>query len=191
MDPFKKFNEWYAAEVKQTRARIPSACCLSTVGLDGYPNARFVSLKEVTREAFVVTGPTDSRKGVEILIASKVALIFWWPETERQVRIQGDAKRISDKDADRYFKERDRDAQIVSCVSEQGSAIENLSTLHQRYDELDLKFKDKKIERPKNWGGFFITPMRVEFLEFKPSRFHERTLFQKDGKVWKKGLLQP
>ena len=94
MDPFLTFEEWYQEELNQTQVNIPSACCLSTNGLDGYPNARFVSLKEITNGAFVVTGPLNSRKGLEISQSSKVSLTFWWTLTERQVRIQGDAETI-------------------------------------------------------------------------------------------------
>lgn len=90
MNPFSKFEEWYKEELFKTSVSIPSACCLSTTGLDGYPNARFVSLKSLIDESFVFTGSSDSRKGLELETIPKAALTFWWTETERQVRIQGD-----------------------------------------------------------------------------------------------------
>src|SRR5690606_31919825 len=110
MTPIAYFNKWFQEELNLTKVRIPYACCLSTMGTDGYPNARFVSLKEVTESSFVVTGPIISRKGIEINTNNKVALTFWWTETERQVRIQGDATTISGKLADKYFAERSRDS---------------------------------------------------------------------------------
>src|SRR5688500_19977851 len=117
MNPLALFMDWYTRQLQVTRASIPSACCLSTLGLDNFPNARFVSLKEIANDAFVVTGPLSSRKGLEIHHSNKVALTFWWAETERQVRIQGEATRIPDKLADKYFAERSQEAQVVSLVS--------------------------------------------------------------------------
>src|SRR5699024_11464413 len=107
-EPYQKFKEWFDKESALTKVRIKTACCLSTIGIDGYPNARFVSLKDITREGFIVTGTTSSKKGIEIETNNKVALTFWWTETEKQIRIQGDAQRISDKHAERYFKAQDR-----------------------------------------------------------------------------------
>src|SRR5215217_8011137 len=111
MNPFQLFKDWYGLELQLAKVRIPSACCLSTSGLDGYPNARFVSLKDVVDNTFIVTGPMSSRKGNEIDRSNKVALTFWWTETERQVRIQGEAKKISAQLADKYFFERSRNSQ--------------------------------------------------------------------------------
>jgi pyridoxamine 5'-phosphate oxidase len=117
MKAIENFNTWFNEELKLTKASIPTACCLSTIGTDGFPNARFVSLKAVMGETFIVTGTLASRKGTEINKTNKVALTFWWPETARQVRIQGSAAQISDKLADQFFAERNRDSQIVSIVS--------------------------------------------------------------------------
>jgi pyridoxamine 5'-phosphate oxidase len=108
MDPIKLFTKWYQEEQHLCNIKIPSACCFSTNGLDGYPNARFVSLKEVLDGRFIITGPVSSRKGREILKSTKTSLSFWWTVTERQVRIQGDATKISDQHADNYFNERSR-----------------------------------------------------------------------------------
>ena len=156
---------------------IPSACCLSTIGLDGFPNARFVSLKEVKNEAFIITGPVNSKKGLEIQHSPIVALTFWWADSERQVRCQGSAVEIADFEADKYFSERSRESQIVSCVSEQGKVIEDLEILNEKYKEKEFQLQGKEIIRPANWGGFSIKPIRVEFMEFKKNRFHERRFF--------------
>ena len=185
------FNQWFNDELKLTKVRIPSACCLSTIGSDNYPNARFVSLKEIVEDNFVVTGPLTSRKGIEINLINNVALTFWWTETERQVRIQGNATTIGDKLANKYFSERNRNSQIVSMVSHQGQPITDIEALHQRYNDVKTSFSDQPLKRPEYWGGFSIAPIRIEFLEFKPSRFHNRRLYQLINGEWKQTELQP
>jgi pyridoxamine 5'-phosphate oxidase len=191
MNPIQLFQRWYEQELRQSNVSIPSACCLSTVGLDGYPNARFVSLKEVSEEGFVITGPLNTRKGMEIQNAAKVALTFWWAVSERQVRVQGDAVKIADADADKYFSERPRNAQLISKVSDQGNAITNLELLKQKYQEAATLLQNKKIARPPDWSGYVVHPIRIEFMEFKASRFHERVLFTRTAAGWNKQLLQP
>ena len=190
MNPFQIFSDWYEEEIKNSPANI-SACCLSTIGLDGYPNSRFVSLKEIKNESFVVTGPLNSRKGLEIQNSNKVALSFWFTATERQVRVQGDAAQIAAAEADKYFSERNREAQIVSYVSEQGKRLEDAEILNKKYEAAERLFKNQEILRPANWGGYLIAPVRIEFMEFKKSRFHHRTLFYKNENLWEKELLQP
>ena len=95
MNPLLLFEKWFNDEKKVSNLKLPAACCLSTIGLDGYPNSRFVSLKEISNESFVITGPLSSRKGREIENCSKAALSFWWTSTERQIRIQGNISKIS------------------------------------------------------------------------------------------------
>lgn len=191
MNPFQLFKQWYDEEYTLTKVRIPAACCLSTIGLDGFPNARFISLKEVIEETFVVIGPLTSRKGLEIERSNKVSLVFWWTETERQVRIQGEAARISDKLADKYFVARGVDARIVSTVSEQGKEIRDLNTLNKQYQETERLFKNKAIGRPSNWGGYSITPVRMEFMEFSATRFHDRKLYEVMNGKWIVKQIQP
>jgi pyridoxamine 5'-phosphate oxidase len=189
--PIEIFKQWYEEELKLTTVRIHSACCLSTIGVDNFPNARFVSLKDILNNNFVITGTLTSRKGIEIENSEKVALTFWWTETERQVRVQGNAIKISKILADKYFSERNRDSQIVSIVSDQGKNNENNQKLLDEYENIELTFKNKKLKRPKNWGGFEIEPLRIEFLEFKQTRFHNRKLFQFLNGHWEMNLLQP
>ena len=191
MTPFPLFKEWLDKELNLTKARVPTACCLSTNGTDGYPNARFVSLKEIVDDCFILTGPLSSRKGMEISQSDKVALTFWWTETERQVRVQGVATKISDRLADKYFRERNRDSQIVSIVSEQGQVIESLEVLNEKFRRVDLRTADKNLARPENWGGFSIKPIRIEFLEFKPTRFLDRRLFERIHHQWIIKQIQP
>lgn len=189
--PIEIFKLWYHKEQELTKVRIPSACCLSTNGIDGFPNARFVSLKDISDEKFIITGNLTSRKGVEIESSKNVALAFWWTETEKQVRIQGTATKISEQLSEKYFFERNRDSQIVSIVSDQGKKIENNQKLFDDYENIELTFKNKSLKRPANWGGFEIEPLRIEFLEFKQTRFHNRKLFQLFDGQWEITQLQP
>ncbi|HWJ26938.1 MAG TPA: pyridoxal 5'-phosphate synthase [Flavisolibacter sp.] len=191
MDPIKLFKDWLTEELKLATVRIPTACCLSTNGLDNFPNARFVSFKEIIDNKFIITGPLSSRKGIEIENLNKVALTFWWTETERQVRIQGEAILISDKQAEKYFDERNFESKIVSSICEQGQFLMSLSLLNERFSKMEEEYKGKFIKRPLNWGGYMINSVRIEFMKFKPTRFHERILFQREDEQWIINQLQP
>jgi len=189
--PIEHFNKWFDEELSLTKVKIPTACCLSTIGIDGYPNARFVSLKEVVKNNFIIIGSLKSRKGIEINNMNKVAITFWWVETKRQVRIQGIANEITEQLADKYFAERNRDSQIVSIVSMQGHEIENIETLTEKHENIKSSFVNKPLKRPENWSGYLIKPIRIEFLEFKPTRFHDRKLYELKNGQWTIKQLQP
>ncbi|MDR2230268.1 MAG: pyridoxal 5'-phosphate synthase [Flavobacteriaceae bacterium] len=185
------FNEGLQKEIQTHKQKLPYACCLSTEGLDGFPNARFVSLKEIRNGEFIITGTITSRKGDEINKNHKVALTFWWPETQQQVRIQGIAEPISGPVLDVYFGERNRESQIVSVVSDQGKELNELEELVLKFDAVANNPEISEIQRPDNWGGYAIAPIRIEFLVFSESRFHDRTLYERNGQLWQKRRLQP
>lgn len=190
-NPLELFNDWYQKELALSKVRIPSACCFSTLGEDGYPNSRFVSLKEIKNECFVITGPLNSRKGYEIDKTPKVSLTFWWTATEKQIRVQGDAYQLSDSEAIAYFSDRNYDSQIVSTIFNQGTEIKTLDELAQRFQAGKLNHQNKPIPKPKAWAGFYIKPKRIEFMEFKATRLHQRTLFSKNEENWQKNYLEP
>jgi pyridoxamine 5'-phosphate oxidase len=191
MNPIEKFKKWYEEETEKSSVSIPSACCLSSMGLDGYPNARFVSLKEVIENKFVITGPLNSKKGIELRANPKASLTFWWTETERQIRIQGDSVQIENKLADIYFRERNKESQIVSQISDQGAEIKNLAGFITVFEKQKIAYTNIEINRPNNWSGFYIIPKRIEFMEFKKSRLHFRELFTNENDTWNKIILQP
>lgn len=191
MNPIEKFKKWYKAEREESTVRIPTACCLTSIGMDGYPNARYVSLKEVLDDGFVFTGPLDSQKGIELRTNPKASLTFWWTQTEKQVRIQGDAIQIQDELADGYFKERNKESQLVSTISQQGAKIENLTELISLFERKKLQIDDLEIKRPIQWSGFKVIPKSIEFMEFKNTRLHIRTLFKIKNGAWQKTFLQP
>jgi pyridoxamine 5'-phosphate oxidase len=107
------------------------------------------------------------------------------------VRVQGNATAINDKLADKYFSERNRDSQIVSIVSHQGQQLNDMEALNQRYHDIETAFSNQPLTRPENWGGFSIEPVRIEFLEFKSTRFHDRKLYQLVQGQWTQTELQP
>ncbi len=191
MNPHLLFDQWFAEEKALNNLKLPAACCLSTIGLDGYPNARFVSLKEVTDGSFIITGPWGSRKGREIENSTTAALSFWWTATERQVRIQGDVSKISESQAELYFSQRNRDSQIVSTVFEQGKEVESIAHLQEYFEEQKRTLGSEEIKHPEHWGGINIKPIRIEFMEFKKSRLHERKLYTQAGEKWEMTILQP
>jgi len=191
MNPFVRFEKWYNEELSLSNVTIPSACCLSTIGLDGYPNARFISFKTIVDEAFIFSGPLNSRKGLEIQQNSKSALTFWWTETERQVRIQGDASLLGEHLFDDYFKSRNTESKIISRISNQGKVLADKDEFLKLFNEEIEKFKDQEIPRPDDWGVFKLLPIRIEFLEFEESRMHSRELFTKKDGDWSSEFLQP
>ncbi|MEO1448413.1 MAG: pyridoxal 5'-phosphate synthase [Bacteroidota bacterium] len=190
-NPFNLFQDWYQQELALSKVRIPSACCFTTNGPDGFPNSRFVSLKEIKEESFVITGPLNSQKGREIEASPKVSIIFWWTETEKQVRIQGIAEKIPESAAEAYFSKRNRDSQIVSTVFDQGEEIAHFEELTTRFESGKAAFGQTTIAKPTQWSGFYVKPVRIEFMEFMQTRLHRRTLFMRDGGAWKKTYLQP
>lgn len=190
INPIKIFKEWYKEECQLSKAAITSACCLSTIGLDGFPNSRFISLKDIINDNFIITGSLNSLKGMEIKRNNKVAITFWWTETSRQVRIQGTAKRINDHLADKYFNERDYGSKVVSFLSRQGEKIENYNSLEEELSKYLIK-SNEVIKRPADWGGYSINPLRIELMEFRLSRLHYRKLFELYEQNWEMFILSP
>ena len=190
-DPIQIFQHWYAEATENSPLQHPKAVCVSTINPKGIPEARFVALKNVSSAGFTFCSSLNSAKGIAIDFNSQVALTFWWDRIERQVRVKGIAKRISDKDADEYFRKRNRSAQLTSIVSKQSALLENSDRLKQKLSEVEKQFEDREIPRPDNWGGYCVKPISIEFLKFRKNRFHNRTLFTCDRGEWSKQLLQP
>jgi len=190
-NPIDIFTDWYQEELDRSKLRIPSACCLTTIGTDGYPNSRFVSLKDVQDGIFILTGSLNSRKGTEMKHNPKASLTFWWTESEKQIRIQGDVSIVSELDSKKYFSERHEHSKIVSTIFEQGKEIIDFSELRKRFENGKEQYTNKEISKPKEWAGFGITPKRIEFLEFLENRLHRRTLYTSKNKNWQKVYLQP
>ncbi len=190
-EPYHTFALWYQEHLKTSTSKHPAACVLSTLGNDGYPNARNLALKELKYPYFVITGSLDSRKEKEINNHSKIALTFWWEASLHQVRVQGTATTIDRKTAELLFSQRSRSAQLVSAVSNQGKTLDSIENLENDIRKYAEQLGESAVPCLENWGGYQILPIRVEFIEFRTDRLHQRTLYTFDNNKWTMSLLQP
>jgi pyridoxamine 5'-phosphate oxidase len=191
MDPIDLFNRYYKDVQDVCPGYDTSACCLSTIGTDGFPNARFVSLKGVISGRFVITGPLRSQKCRELALHPAAAITFWWPDANLQIRIQGETAFLSRDITESLFRNRPVSAQIASSISNQGEFIGDPDELVKMAEAFEIRYHGKEIPCPVSWGGFSLDPVRMEFLEFRMSRLHKRLSFQKSGETWSRQWLQP
>jgi pyridoxamine 5'-phosphate oxidase len=190
-NPLLQFGKWFD-EALLSNALEPSAMTLSTVSEAGKPSARVVLLKGVSDDRFYFYTNYTSQKGKELENNPACALTFFWPELERQVRISGFADRATAKESDEYFQSRPRGSQIGAWASPQTAVIKDRSLIEQRAKEIEEKFKNEKVlPRPKQWGGYAITPFEVEFWQGRASRLHDRILYTLIDKEWKINRLAP
>ena len=192
-EPFRRFDEWFAAAGAQGAALIPepTAFSLASVGADGQPSLRILLLKGVDEDGFVFYTNHESRKGREILAHPQVAMCFHWMPLERQVRVEGVASVVSAAEADAYFASRPHGSQIGAWASRQSERIEQAGELEKRVLEVEHEFEGRPVTRPPHWSGFRVVPARMEFWRGMPSRLHERHLFVRDGDGWRTEVLYP
>lgn len=192
-DPIEIFRQQLAAAQALPREQIPepTAFALATVGAGGQPSIRVLLLKDVDDRGFVFYTNLESRKGRELAANSLASMNFFWPQLERQVRVEGRAVRVSDAEADAYFATRPRGSQIGAWASRQSRPMEHASDLDARVAEFEAKFADAAVPRPPFWSGFRIEPASIEFWKGRASRLHDRQLFVRDGDGWRVQLLYP
>ena len=193
MDPIQHFQTLLTAAqaVDRTLLPEPTAMTLATVGGDGQPSARLVLLKSVDERGFVFYTNVRSRKGREIAANPRAALTFHWQPLEVQVRIEGVAEIVDDAEADEYFATRPRGSQIGAWASDQSKKLARAADLDARFAEIERRFAGREVPRPPHWSGYRVIPERVEFWRNRPSRLHERRLFERDGAGWRESLLYP
>ena len=189
-NPIQYFMNWFADALVVNKDEA-NACVLSTISALNTPLSRVVLLKEVNENGFTFFTNYTSSKAKDIEYNNNVALNFYWPELERQVRISGVAQKISAKASDAYFKSRPRESQMGAWVSEQSKAIKLYYNFSDSLNKLESKFKEKEIKRPLHWGGYCIVPTSVEFWQGRPSRLHDRLVYELDGEIWNKKRLAP
>ena len=190
-DPITQFTKWFDEAVR-SEVTEPNAFTLSTVSEDGLPSARIVLLKGVENKKFIFYTNYQSRKGKELEKNPACALTFFWPELERQVRIEGTATREGDELSEKYFQSRPRESQIGAWASPQSTLIANRKILEERVNQMQKKFEgQEKLPKPKQWGGFEVDPVRIEFWQGRPSRLHDRLLFTKIDGLWQVHRLAP
>lgn len=172
-DPFTQFGIWYG-EILRAEVNFPNAFILSTVGERGVPSSRVVLLKGYDKRGFSFYSNTLSRKGRDIAENPIASLCFWWPEFERQVKIDGEVSLLPEWEADEYFASRPRQSRIGACVSKQSEVLENRQLLEEQYDKFRSEWKGKSIVRPDFWKGYVVNPLRFEFWQGRKNRLHDR-----------------
>ena len=189
-NPIFFFLKWFDDALKVNKDEA-NACVLSTVSVENKPSSRVVLLKSVNEKGFTFFTNYKSDKSLDIQNNPNVSLNFYWPELERQVRITGVAEQISPKDSDEYFKNRPRESQMGAWLSHQSTSIGLYYDFMDTLNKLESTFKGKDIERPLHWGGYCIIPSKIEFWQGRPSRLHDRLLYELDENVWNKKRLAP
>ena len=176
-DPFRQFAAWF----NQARAASPvepNAMALATVGADGRPSLRMVLLKGADERGFVFYTNYESRKGRELADTPWAALTFFWPEMERQIRIEGRVEPVSAEESDTYFHSRPVGSQLSASASRQSEVIAGREELEQRVAALSAQYQNQEIPRPENWGGFRVIPDAIEFWQGRANRLHDRLRYR-------------
>lgn len=188
-DPIDQFNIWFD-QAQHAELPEPNAMTVASVDENGKPSARVVLIKEVTKEGFVFFTNYESRKGQALLANPRAALLFFWPELERQIRIEGSVEKISEEESDEYFHSRPLDSRIGAWASPQSRVISGRGELVTKAAEYALKFA-LNPPRPPHWGGFRVKPDAAEFWQGRPSRLHDRILYTLVQDTWKIERLAP
>jgi pyridoxamine 5'-phosphate oxidase len=189
-DPIVQFTRWFEEALK-AEVNEPNAMSVATVDQDGRPTSRIVLVKQFDERGFTWYTNYASQKGQQLLSKPFAALLFFWSELERQVRIEGRVERTTDEESDKYFNSRPLKSRLSAIASEQSAPIASRAALEQNYEEVVRQYGEAP-PRPQHWGGFRLVPERIEFWQGRRSRFHDRIVYtrQEDGS-WTRQRLQP
>jgi pyridoxamine 5'-phosphate oxidase len=189
-DPVEQFRRWFD-EALAANLHEPNAMTLATATPDGRPSARVVLLKGFDERGFVFYTNYEGRKGRELEINPYCALVFYWGELERQVRIEGRVSRVPDGEADAYFEGRPRGSQLGAWVSEQSRPVRDRGALEDRLRELEYEYEGREVPRPPFWGGYRVEPETIEFWQGRENRLHDRLVYRRSDGLWRRERLQP
>jgi pyridoxamine-phosphate oxidase len=182
-DPIQQFKNWLNEALK-AKLPEPNAMTLSTVDVESKPHSRIVLLKGIEKKGFIFYTNYKSDKGKDIEKNPYVSLCFLWKELERQVRIDGFAKKISSESSEEYFMSRPLKSQIGALASEQSSEIENRAKLEERFKELTEQYSTGNVPMPEHWGGYIVEPASIEFWQGRRSRLHDRIRYKREENSW-------
>ena len=189
-NPMQQFSVWWDEAIKSEIDEV-NAMTLATVGSSGKPSARIVLLKGYTDEGFVFFTNYLSHKGAEMDENPNVALVFFWKELERQIRIEGTVEKISEEDSDTYFNSRPEGSKIGAWASPQSTPIAGRHIIEENVQKYTEKFNTEKLTRPPHWGGYMVTPVKIEFWQGRSSRLHDRIQYTLRGNEWNIERLAP
>jgi pyridoxamine 5'-phosphate oxidase len=189
-DPLQLFTAWLELAVEVGELE-PNAMALATVGEDGQPRARFVLLKDATPEGFVFFTNYESRKGHDLAAVPRASLAFWWARSERQVRVDGAVTRLDAEASDAYFASRPHGSQIGAWASHQSAPIEDRQVLVDAAAHYTERFGAGAVPRPPFWGGYLLTPERMEFWQGRDDRLHDRFEYRLEATGWSNRRLSP
>ncbi|MES2118713.1 MAG: pyridoxamine 5'-phosphate oxidase [Pseudomonadota bacterium] len=189
-NPIAQFSKWFD-EALNAQVNEPNAMSVSTVDADGKPTSRIVLIKQYDERGFTWYTNYDSQKGQQLAANPNAALLFFWSEVERQVRIEGRVEKTSPEESDKYFYSRPVKSQLAALASQQSAPIGSRAQMEENYEAV-AQAQGEQPKRPDYWGGYRLVPERIEFWQGRRSRFHDRIVYvrQPDG-TWLKQRLQP
>ena len=182
-DPLQQFRVWFDEGAVD-------AVAVATASSDGSPSVRMVLLKGADERGFTFFTNYESRKGRELAENPRAALLFYWPEPGRQVRVEGPVSKVSEAESDAYFASRPRGGRLSALASQQSEPLESREALEARFAELDALYPDE-VPRPAHWGGFRLEPETYEFWQHRDNRLHDRLVYRRDAGGWVTERLSP
>lgn len=189
-DPFAQFESWLSAAVS-AGIHEPHAMTLATADANGSPSARIVLLRDVSPAGLVFYTNYASAKGRDMADNPRVALLFFWKELERQVRIRGTVSKVTREESEAYFHSRPRGSQIGALASPQSEVLASREWLDAREKELSARYEGKPIPLPETWGGYRVVPHAFEFWQGRASRLHDRLAYSRPEGTWQRVRLAP